>query len=162
MSKREPKKLTPKQERFCEEYMVDMNGTQAILRAGYSMTNNSARVKASIFLRDSRIQEKIKKLRDAQSARTEISADYVLRNLQEVVERCMQRSPVLEKIGKEWVQAKDEEGRHVWKFDANGTNTALNMLGKHLKLFTEKREISGNLTLEDIIAGPAEDEDEED
>ena len=31
-----PAKLTAKQQRFCEEYMVDLNGTQAAIRAGYS------------------------------------------------------------------------------------------------------------------------------
>lgn len=29
-------KLTPKQERFCEEYLIDLNATQAAIRAGYS------------------------------------------------------------------------------------------------------------------------------
>ena len=31
-----PKKLTPKQERFCQEYVIDFNATQAAIRAGYS------------------------------------------------------------------------------------------------------------------------------
>lgn len=36
MAEKEEKKLTAKQQRFCDEYLVDLNGTQAAIRAGYS------------------------------------------------------------------------------------------------------------------------------
>jgi hypothetical protein len=60
---------------------------------------------------------------------------YVLTNLQEIVERCMQRAPVLRRDGD---QAVDEEGRHVWRFDPKSACAALALLGNHLDLFKSK------------------------
>ena len=45
--------------------------------------------------------------------------------------------------GRNMVQAVDEEGRHVWEFNANGANKSLELLGKHLALFTDKTELTG-------------------
>ena len=44
---------------------------------------------------------------------------------------------------KRMVQVQDEEGRDVWEFDANGALRAQELLGKHLKLFTDKTELTG-------------------
>ena len=49
-------KLTPKQERFCEEYLIDLNATQSAIRAGYSV--NTANRIASELLSKLDIQEK--------------------------------------------------------------------------------------------------------
>lgn len=122
---------------------MDLNGTRAILRAGYEMTEKAAATEASKLLRKPEIVARIQTLRDEQSQRTKISADYVLENLTEIVERCMQRAPVMVRRGRQVVQLKDEEGRDVWRFDSTGANAALGMLGKHFKLFTEKHEHSG-------------------
>lgn len=79
----------------------------------------------------------------------QVDAEYVIKNLLEVVERCMQRAPVLDFVPKEgMVQAQDEAGRDVWQFDSKGAAKALELLGKHLKLFTEKHEHSGTVTYE--------------
>jgi hypothetical protein len=59
---------------------------------------------------------------------------YVVSNLQEVVERCMQRAPVMTAHGE---QAVDEEVRHVWRFDAKGAIAALGAIGNHLGMFRE-------------------------
>ena len=56
------KKLTPKQQRFVEEYCVDFNGTQAAIRAGYS--KNTATEQASRLLRNVNIQAAIKERLD--------------------------------------------------------------------------------------------------
>ena len=50
------KELTPKQERFCQEYMKDLNGTQAAIRAGYS--KETARQQAQRLLTKVYIKKK--------------------------------------------------------------------------------------------------------
>lgn len=54
----------------------------------------------------------------------------------------MQRAPVTDRKGE---QVTDEEGRAVWTFDAKNANRALELLGKHLGIFTDKirAEVSG-------------------
>lgn len=74
------KKLTPKQARFVEEYLVDANGTQAAIRAGYS--KRSAKVTASQNLSKANIAAEIAKNRAARSVRTQITADDVVQRLQ--------------------------------------------------------------------------------
>jgi phage terminase small subunit len=54
--------LTDKQEKFCYEYCMDLNATQAAIRAGYSI--NTARSIASQLLTKLNIQEKIKQMQD--------------------------------------------------------------------------------------------------
>lgn len=55
-------KLNPKQEAFCREYLIDSNGKQAAIRAGYAPKN--AEITASKYLRLSKFQEHLDKLRD--------------------------------------------------------------------------------------------------
>lgn len=73
--------LTPKQQRFVEEYLVDLNATQAYLRAGYRVKPTSARVQASRLLADPNIAEAIEAAKAARSERTQITADRVLQEL---------------------------------------------------------------------------------
>lgn len=72
-------KLTPKQERFCEEYLVDLNATQAAIRAGYSK-KTAYRIGAELLQKTS-VSNHISELRSEQSKRTEITADRVLAEL---------------------------------------------------------------------------------
>jgi len=72
-------KLTPKKERFCEEYVVDLNGTQAATRAGYS--KNTAAEQASRLLSNVNIQKYIKELKEKQQERTQVTADMVIKEL---------------------------------------------------------------------------------
>lgn len=125
----EQAKLTPKQERFCREYLIDLNGTQAAIRAGYS--EKTAYSIASEVLKKPEIMMRINELQADRSQRTEITADYVLNGIKEIVERCQQKVPVLDDDGKETGE---------WKFEANPALKGFELLGKHLKLFTEKIE----------------------
>ena len=72
-------KLTDKQKRFCEEYLVDLNATQAAIRAGYSQ-KTAYRIGAELLQKTS-VSEHLQKLIDERSKRTEITADRVLREL---------------------------------------------------------------------------------
>jgi phage terminase small subunit len=149
--------LTPKQETFCREYLKDLNQTQAAIRSGYS--EKTAQEQSSRLLSKVIVQRRVQELMNARAERTDISADYVLQGLQEVAERCMQRAPVKVRRGREFVQMTDDEGRNVWKFDSMGAVSALNLLGKHLKLFTDKVEHSGKITLADVLASSWEKEE---
>ena len=76
------KKLTPKQTEFCEQYLIDLNATQAAIRAGYS--ENSARELAKQLMQMEHVREKISSLQLARSKRTEITADQVLFELKKI------------------------------------------------------------------------------
>lgn len=70
------KKLTPRQERFVEEYLIDLNATQAAVRAGYS--KRTAQEQGSRLLSNVMVQTAVQKRMDARSKRTEITSDAVL------------------------------------------------------------------------------------
>ena len=70
-------KLTPKQARFVEEYLVDLNATQAAIRAGYS--ESTARAIGHENLTKPDIQEAIAEARGKQQQRTEITANCLRR-----------------------------------------------------------------------------------
>ncbi|WP_438358688.1 terminase small subunit [Desulfovibrio piger] len=119
---------------------MDLNATQAAIRAGYSV--KTAYRQGADLLQKTSIREAIEKAQAKRARRVEVTQDYVLSNLVEVVERTMQRAPVTDRKGE---QVTDEEGRAVWTFDAKGANRALELLGKHLGIFTDKvrAEVSG-------------------
>jgi len=71
--------LTAKQQRFVEEYLLDLNGKQAAIRAGYS--RKTAEVLASQTLRNVKVQAAITAAQRRRSQRTEIRQDTVLREL---------------------------------------------------------------------------------
>lgn len=127
------KKLTELQERFCQEYLVDLNATGAARRAGYK----AKRLDQAAYevLRKPEIEARIAQLQLERGRRTRITQDYVLENLEEVLERCMQRAPVMVRMGREYVQKQDDEGRDVWDFNAKGALGALKMMGDHLGMF---------------------------
>lgn len=133
-------KLTDKQTAFVREYLVDLNATQAAIRAGYS-ERTASRIGPQL-LGKTWVREAIEKAQAKRARRVEVTQDYVLSNLVEVVERTMQRAPVLDRKGE---QVTDEEGRAVWTFDAKGANRAMELLGKHLGIFADRvrAEVSG-------------------
>nr|DAU45044.1 MAG TPA: Terminase small subunit [Caudoviricetes sp.] len=79
---REVVRMTDKQERFCEEYMIDLNATQAAIRAGYSP--KTANEQGSQLLAKLSIQNRIAQLQAEQSRRTGVSADRVVRELAKI------------------------------------------------------------------------------
>ena len=125
-------KLTPKAQRFIDEYCVDMNGTQAAIRAGYS--KRSARQIADQNLSKHDIREAIMKRRKELSEASFLDAVYVLEGFKENFERAMTAVPVLDRDGA-------KTGEYVYQGAV--ANRALELIGKHLGMFKERLEHSG-------------------
>jgi phage terminase small subunit len=133
--------LTDKQKRFCEEYIKDLSPMAAFIRAGYATAGASQG--ACRLLTYGNVTSYIQELMDKRSKRCNIDADYVLNNIKEVGERCMQKAPVMiyDKSDNSYKQKQTADHKSVWEFDASNALRAQEMLGKHLKLFTDKVEI---------------------
>ena len=74
-----PPKLTDKQEMFCKEYLIDLNATQAAIRAGYSV--KTAKDIASQLLAKLNIQERIQQFKDKRAEKIEVKSDDILNQL---------------------------------------------------------------------------------
>ncbi len=124
--------MTDKQNIFVQEYLKDCNATQAAIRAGYSQ--KTAYSIGQRLLRNVEVSQAINSAMSERQERTALNADYVLHSLHEIAQRCMQKSPVMVK----GEQAIDDEGRHLWTFDAKNAIRALELLGKHMGMFSDK------------------------
>ncbi len=105
--------LTAKQERFCLEYVVDFNATQAAIRAGYS--EPSAHVIGWENIRKPKIAERLADLQSEGATKTQLTREFVLEGLMEIAE-----------------QAEVASARV----------RAYELLGKHLALFTDRLEVT--------------------
>jgi phage terminase small subunit len=138
----EPKTLTPKQQRFVDEYLIDGNGTQAAIRAGYS--EKTAYSIANENLNKPEIAAAIQLAMDQRAERTQIDADFVLSGIAKNIRRCEQGEPVLDKGGKPvMVETPNGNLAAAFRYDATNTLRGYELLGKHLKLFTDKVELTG-------------------
>lgn len=140
--------MTPKQERFVEEYLIDLNATQAAIRSGYSA--KTAVEMGCENLRKPHIAAAITKEIEARQQRTEITQDYVLTTIRDTVERCRQAEPVLEK-GPDGEMAPTGE----YRFDAANVLKGCDLLGRHLAMWNDKinmRHDFGQMSDEDIRA----------
>ena len=117
-------KLTPKQELFCTEYMIDLNATQAAIRAGYS--KHTAKDIGCQNLAKLNINQKIGQLFEERTTKTKIDAEYVLIKSNELLIRCM------------------AEGVD---FNAAGAGKALDLIGKHIDVqaFNEKTSVEASV-----------------
>ncbi|MES2829691.1 MAG: terminase small subunit [Bacteroidota bacterium] len=121
--------LTDRQEKFCHEYLIDLNATQAAIRAGY--TPEHATVQGSRLLTYANVLRLIDKLKKERNERTKIDQDWILNRFKEISDRCLQAEPVLIHDGERWVESGE------YKFDASGANKATEMLAKHVGFFGE-------------------------
>lgn len=127
-----PELKNPQQELFCREYIVDYNGRQAAIRAGYS--ERSAASTASRLTTNDDILARVRELQKEQMERLSLNADMVILEILDTYRSCRQGTPVLQRnksTGK-W----EESG--IYQFDSHGALKALEMLGKHLGVFEKK------------------------
>lgn len=124
-------RITPKQRRFVEEYLKDLNATTAAEKAGYS----HPRQQGSRLLTYVDIQEAVRKAQERRSQRTNITQDYVLDKLKGKAE-----------------SAGTKDGAAV---------RALELLGKHLGMFSDKVELETKGPAPIIQLVPAARDDEQ-
>jgi len=150
--------LKDKRKRFAHEYMVDLNGTAACIRAGYP--EKSARSRASKLLDDPEVQSLVQKLQAEQATRCAITADMVLAELAKIGFANMadyiqvrgpniyvdltkmnrdQAAAVSEITVEEYVEGQGKNARDVkrTKFKLSDKRAALCDIGKHLGMFRE-------------------------
>lgn len=130
--------MTPRQEKFCVEYLIDLNATQAAIRAGYS--KRTADRIANQNLRKLEIQSRIKKMRDEYYDKTIMSAkevEYLLSKAgrgelkEEVV--------VVEGVGDGFSESKIVKKR----LSAKDRIKALELMGKRHRLFEDQNSKPG-------------------
>lgn len=74
--------LTPKQQRFVEEYLIDLNATQAYIRAGYAVKSEDvAAATASKLLRNAKVQEAIQEAQEKLSNKAQVTVEMVVQGL---------------------------------------------------------------------------------
>lgn len=127
--------MNPKQQRFCEEYLIDLNATAAYKRAGYKGKGKTADVNASRMLANANVAAFIQQAIDKRSNDLGIDAKYVLTTIKETIERCKQA-----------VEIRDSDGgTGEYKFDSTAVLKGAELLGKHLRMFSDKLEVSGDV-----------------
>lgn len=134
--------LTPKQQRFVEEYLIDLNATQSAIRAGYS--EKTAAVIGAENLIKPNIAKAIQEAKNKLSERTGITQEYVLSNIQKVVERCMQQEAVQARDGSPLlVEGPEGDLACLFEFKETGALKGLELLGRHLGLFVDRVQHTG-------------------
>ena len=148
-------KLTDKQQTFVDEYLIDLNATQAAIRAGYSVKN--ADKIGSELLGKTRVSEAIGKALAERSKRTGINADRIVMELAKIalvnpddvvhfnsatVKDSASRDDLAAIASVKVKTIPTEDGdiieREVKFYDKN---RALEQLGKHLGMFTDKFKV---------------------
>lgn len=153
--------MTPKQRLFIEEYLIDLNGTAAAIRAGYSP--KTATEQASRLLSKVNIRACVEKSLAERSRRTGINQDRVIRELARVA--LVNPADVINmNEATVWGDASNDDTAaiqsvKVKKIPAeDGTITereirmadkikALELLGKHLGMFTDKLNVNAEMAV---------------
>ena len=164
------KKLTEKQKRFVEEYLIDLNGTQAAIRAGYSA--KTANEQASRMLANVSIQQAISEKMAERSKRTGVNQDRVVQELAKIA--FLKMTDVVDHNGKIKDDASEDDLSCIEsiKYKHSDTDTgssterevktasklkALELLGKHLGMWNDKLDV--NITQPIVISGADDLED---
>ena len=152
-----------RQKRFVHEYLIDLNGCQAAIRAGYSQ--KTAQEQASRLLSNVKVQKEIERHQKERQGRTEVTQDYVLKKLVDIAEMDvldilndnMSLKPVSQwpKIWRQFLSGFDV----VEMFEGRGDDREmigllkkikwpdkvknLELLGRHLGMFKDRVEHTG-------------------
>lgn len=172
-------KLNDRQKRFCDEYLIDLNATQAAIRAGY--TSKYANTNASKLLQNTAIKEYIQQKQQERMERTEVTQDFVIKELLAIASvnatdyaKIVEKNATVMADGVEMqlydadgnpvtyrtiepiltdelteVQKKAlaviKKGRDGFEIRPYDKLKVLELLGKHLGMFTDKMEVSGQV-----------------
>ena len=146
--------LTPKQEKFCQLYIELGNASEAYRQAynAKNMTTGAINTNAKKLLKDTPIALRIEELQQAHQQRHNLTIDNIIADLQEYRDICMGRKPltittVVKNAQEGTAQSVNTE---CFVFEPTGANKALELLGKHLGMFTQKMEVSGSVVNQNI------------
>lgn len=152
--------LTAKQQAFCEEYLIDLNATQAAIRAGYS--EKGAHVQGAQLLRNPKVGARIGELQAARSERTGVTADRVLAELEilgfsdigEVVTWgaggvVLRESEELDSRTRRMVESVSE-GRDGIRVKLHSKIAALTKIAEHLGMFSDNLKPGESLSTLEI------------
>ncbi len=163
-------KLREKQQLFVDEYLIDLNGTQAAIRAGYSA--KTANEQASRMLTNVSIQQAISEKMAERSKRTGVNQDRVVQELAKIA--FLKMTDVVDHNGKIKDDASEDDLSCIEsiKYKHSDTDTgssterevktasklkALELLGKHLGMWNDKLDV--NITQPIVISGADDLED---
>jgi phage terminase small subunit len=137
--------LTMKQKCFVEEYLVDLNATQAAIRADYSP--KTARAIGAENLTKPDIAEAVTEAMANRSERTKVDQDWVLDAIVSTVKRCQQAMPITDKNGEPvMVETPNGNMAPAYKFDAAAVLRGAELAGKHLGMFKDKVDLNHSST----------------
>lgn len=146
--------MTEKQKRFCDEYLIDLNATQAAIRAGYSPNGINKRV--SRMMANDGIQEYIKKRLAEKEDALIAKQDEVLQTLTRVLRRqemdtvvvtCKERRSGYDENGKKVIVEKEVPQLVQVPTRVSDLNKAAELLGKRYGLYTEKVDLDADAEL---------------
>lgn len=131
--------LTPLQELFAEEYCVDLNITLAAKRAGYA--DNSHAIYRRL-MGNPLVIARIREIMEERSETLKVTQGWVVEQLLGVHRRCMEGS---------YIDKGEDMGK--FKFDAPGAIKSLELIGKHIGMFSDKlvHEVVGKMSDEELI-----------
>ena len=150
-------KLTAKQQRFCDEYLIDLNATQAAIRAGYSP--RTAEQAASRLLTIVKVSDEIAREMAERSKRTGINQDRVVKelaklafvNIADVVDlenATVRISATDEDLACiQSVKIKPSEFGTEREIKLYDKKSSLELLGRHLGMFKDKIEVEADMDL---------------
>lgn len=154
--------LPPKEHNFCHYLLADpaMDPANAFLKIKPELKQKSAYVAAMRILKKDEVREYIGKLLEERQKRLEMDEDWVLARLRDVHDRCMQNTPVYGAGSAILDENGEETGEYApiyYKFDAAGATKALELIGKHMKMFSDKSAGGSTEVSISIRFGEAED-----
>lgn len=145
--KKQSYRLTDRQKRFIEAYLIDTNATAAAISAGYS--KKSARYQSTMLLQKPCIAEEIRKAQQARSARINITADDVAIRLFDVFKACAALVPCVDLVGD---NLYDKDGKAAYRpVDATAAVSAADKLFKHLGGYekdNQQNKLDGKIVFE--------------
>ena len=162
--------MTKKQKRFVEEYLIDLNATQAAIRAGYSV--KTANEQSSQLLAKLSIQQAVSEAMAERSKRTGVNQDRVVVELARIAFAKM--TDIVDAQGKiksdaaeddlaciesvKYKKSKSDTGSSIEReVKISPKLKALELLGKHLGMWNDKLEV--NITQPVVISGSDDLED---
>lgn len=160
--------LTDRQQRFVDEYLIDLNATQAAIRAGYSA--RTANEQAARLLANVSVDEAVARAKAERSARIGLTADRVLQELAAIGFARMpdyaewgdgeemhlkpsselneqQAAAIVQVVETEKFVKSLDRGESLWSRERSiklhDKVSTLKLLGQHIGMFSEKHEVTG-------------------